>query len=251
MTRPVSRLPSRILTALASVAVLMTMSVPVAAGPGRHIKLDLALQAWKSRSGSPDQPQRVIVHLKAGARAGFVQRMKTRGGQVRSEHPFLEDVTLDVPRRGLQSLEDDDDIESISIDAPITPHARAAPTGAVLRSTLGLVERAHRQRRRGCGDRFGHFELERVWQPHHGVLRLHRRFRPSRPAPKDPYGHGTHVAGLIAASGSPSGNLYPGVAPVPNLIGLRVLDNQGQGYTSTVIAAIEFATANRRRSAST
>ena len=111
MTRPVLRLPSRVLTVLASLAVLMTMSVPVAAGPGRHIKLDRALQAWKARSGGPDQPQRVIVHLKAGARAGFIQRMKTHGAQLRTEHPFLEDVTIDVPRRVLQSLEDDDDIE--------------------------------------------------------------------------------------------------------------------------------------------
>ena len=139
MIRPVLRLPSRVLTVLAALAVLLTMSVPVFAGTGRHIKLDLALQAWKSRSGGSDQQQRVIVHLKAGARAGFVQRLKSRGAQLRREHAFLEDVTIDVPRRGLQSLEDDDDIESISIDAPITPHATVAPTGAVLRSTLGLV----------------------------------------------------------------------------------------------------------------
>ena len=139
MTRPVHRLPSRVLTVLAALAVLLTMSVPAFAGPGRHIKLDLALQAWKSRSNGSDQQQRVIVHLKAGARAGFVQRMKSRGNQLRGEHPFLEDVTIEIPRRGLQSLEDDDDIESISIDAPITPHASVAPTGAVLRGTLGLV----------------------------------------------------------------------------------------------------------------
>ena len=139
MTRPVLRLRSRVLTVLAALAVLLTMSVPAFAAPGRHIKLDLALQAWKSRSGGSDQQQRVIVHLKAGARAGFVQRLKSRGAQLRTEHAFLDDVTVDVPRRVLQSLEDDDDIESIPIDAPVTPHATAAPTGTVLRSTLGLV----------------------------------------------------------------------------------------------------------------
>ena len=39
--------------------------------------------------------------------------------------------------------------------------------------------------------------------------------------------------------------MYPGVATNVNLIGLKVLDANGQGYTSSVISAIEFAVANR------
>ena len=60
----------------------------------------------------------------------------------------------------------------------------------------------------------------------------------------DPYGHGTHVAGLVAGSGA-SGSLYLGVAPAVNLIGLRVLDSTGQGRTSDVIRAIDFAIASK------
>jgi serine protease AprX len=61
----------------------------------------------------------------------------------------------------------------------------------------------------------------------------------------DGYGHGTHVAGLIAGSGQLSLGKYVGIAPKARLIGMKVLNNLGQGYTSDVIAAIEFATANR------
>ena len=57
--------------------------------------------------------------------------------------------------------------------------------------------------------------------------------------PSDAYGHGTHVAGLI-------GSRFVGVAPGIRLVGLRVLDQKGQGRTSDVLRAIEFATANRR-----
>ena len=60
----------------------------------------------------------------------------------------------------------------------------------------------------------------------------------------DAYGHGTHIAGLIAGSGS-SGGSYLGVAPGARLIGLRVLDGTGQGRTSDVIRAIDFATASK------
>ena len=64
-------------------------------------------------------------------------------------------------------------------------------------------------------------------------------------APVDGYGHGTHVAGLVAGSGALSNGQYAGVAPNARLIGLRVLDDSGNGSTSDVIAAIEFATANK------
>ena len=56
--------------------------------------------------------------------------------------------------------------------------------------------------------------------------------------PSDAYGHGTHVAGLAAGG-------YVGVAPAARLVGLRVLDAQGQGTTDNVIRAIEFAIANK------
>jgi serine protease AprX len=63
--------------------------------------------------------------------------------------------------------------------------------------------------------------------------------------PKDGYGHGTHIAGLIAGNGTNSNGKYVGVAMGARLIGLRVLDNQGEGFSSDVIEAIDFATTNK------
>jgi len=62
----------------------------------------------------------------------------------------------------------------------------------------------------------------------------------------DKYGHGTHVAGIIASSGASSEGLgyfrtFQGVAPGANLINLRALDQNGMGSDSTVIAAIQRA----------
>jgi serine protease AprX len=63
----------------------------------------------------------------------------------------------------------------------------------------------------------------------------------------DKYGHGTHVAGLIGGTGASSGLLhgysgtYSGMAPNVNLINLRVLDQNGSGSDSQVIAAIQQA----------
>jgi serine protease AprX len=57
----------------------------------------------------------------------------------------------------------------------------------------------------------------------------------------DDYGHGTHVAGIIAGSGYDSDGRRTGVAPGAKLLGLKVLDGEGNGYVSDVIAAIDYA----------
>jgi subtilisin family serine protease len=57
------------------------------------------------------------------------------------------------------------------------------------------------------------------------------------PDPMDDHGHGTHVAGIIAAESAP----VTGVAPGVRLLAFKVLNAQGRGTTSGVIAAIERA----------
>jgi subtilisin family serine protease len=64
--------------------------------------------------------------------------------------------------------------------------------------------------------------------------------------PSDDYGHGTHVAGIIAGNGFDSDGARSGIAPGASLIGLKVLDAYGQGYISDVIAAIDYAIAVRK-----
>jgi hypothetical protein len=57
--------------------------------------------------------------------------------------------------------------------------------------------------------------------------------------PQDGEGHGTHVAGTIAARINGIGVV--GVAPMVKILPVRVLDNTGSGYTSDVIAGIKWA----------
>ena len=64
-------------------------------------------------------------------------------------------------------------------------------------------------------------------------------------APSDPFGHGTAVAGVIAGMGVMSNYKYVGGAPQASIFNVRVLDENGRGYTSTVIAGIEWVIRHR------
>lgn len=58
----------------------------------------------------------------------------------------------------------------------------------------------------------------------------------------DDNGHGSHVAGIIGAVDNAIGAI--GVAPECSLYALKVLNKSGMGYTSDIIAAIQWAVAN-------
>jgi serine protease AprX len=67
----------------------------------------------------------------------------------------------------------------------------------------------------------------------------------------DSYGHGTHVAGIIAGNGGnrPNGDTlkgnYVGVAPDANLVSVKVADEQGNATLLDVIYGLQFAVDNK------
>lgn len=59
--------------------------------------------------------------------------------------------------------------------------------------------------------------------------------------PDDNNGHGTHVASIAAGSGAASNGKYRGVAPDATILAAKVLDRNGSGRQSDVMAGIEWA----------
>lgn len=64
-----------------------------------------------------------------------------------------------------------------------------------------------------------------------------------RKSGKDDNGHGTHVAGTIAATDNEIGVI--GVAPKANLYAIKVLDRRGSGWLSDVIAGLQWCIDNK------
>lgn len=66
----------------------------------------------------------------------------------------------------------------------------------------------------------------------------------------DLYGHGTHVAGIIAGNswygGPATAGKYMGIAPQANIVSVRVSNATGMAYVSDVINGIDWAIQNRQ-----
>jgi serine protease AprX len=63
----------------------------------------------------------------------------------------------------------------------------------------------------------------------------------------DRYGHGTHVAGLIAGDGAASGGRWPGAAPGASVLPVKVAGWNGATDVSMVLAGLEWIAAHRER----
>ena len=63
--------------------------------------------------------------------------------------------------------------------------------------------------------------------------------------PYDDFGHGTHVAGIVAGNGYDMNGVRSAIAPEAHIISLKALDGEGHGTISMIIAAIDYAVANK------
>ena len=72
----------------------------------------------------------------------------------------------------------------------------------------------------------------------------------SRTTKYDDWGHGTHVAGIIAGNGYDSYGERAGIAPKANIVALKALDSEGKGRISNIIAALDWVVPTARSTTS-
>lgn len=63
----------------------------------------------------------------------------------------------------------------------------------------------------------------------------------------DPYGHGTHIAGICAGSGILSNGKYQGMSPTSTLVIGKVLGDAGEGKIETLLDGIQWCIRNQKK----
>ena len=220
------------------------------AGNSDRIAPELAATLAKARQGSSaNQTINVIVQYKQTPTTEHYARMQNRGAKLHSKLHMINAAAFAVPARALAALADDDDIAFVTLDHPLKgmdDYTDAAMNVSTAWNSgyngLGIGVAVIDS---GIND--SHPDLWDSLEVHSRVV-YRQDFTNASPYVNghyvfDTYGHGTHVAGIIAGNGYRSAGRFAGVAPSVNLIDLRVLDGNGAGTDSMVISAIQQAIA--------
>src|SRR5213594_1098897 len=176
------------------------------------------------------------------------QALKGQRAQVRREMKKLRAMSLRVNRAALQALlKGGAEVESVSYDAPM--QAFQDPSLAPVPVSIDSSgSRAARDRYSVTGTGVTVAIIDSGVQPNPDLpasrIRAFVDFVNGRTQPYDDYGHGTHVAGIIAGNGAQSWGWVTGAAPNANIVSLKVLDGTGGGSTSNVLAALDWVLTN-------
>ena len=242
-------LTRRAIGIVATLLLLTLLSWPAFAA-GRQSRLDAILA---TRSGQPGV-SRVIVRS-TGA-TDVTAKIRAHRGQAGQRLALVNGYVAEVPNDALEALAAADGVAGVHLDRPIgallAPGAGngAGNAGGVSSSALDFTGAGVGVAVIDSGLTSWHDDLARVDA---GRALVGQRvvgfadFTGSTNHVADSYGHGTHVAGIVAGSGHDSDGAFAGVAPGAHLLVLKVLDGQGRGYVSDVIRALDFAVTNRAR----
>jgi serine protease AprX len=220
----------RLLVAAVSLASIFTLATDASAGVRRFKKIDKRLEARALRGSSLNRSQ-VIVTLTNGDLPS-----KFRDFRKFEKFHGINGYVLDLPDSELQNLANLPETAHVHPDAEVRgmDFRTAVTSGSFfVNHDLGLT---------GAGVTVAvldsgiakHDDL-----PYSSVVGFIDMVN-GRTTRYDDYGHGTHVAGIIAGKGKDSGGQMAGTAPGAKLFVIKVLDSHGVGRVSNVIAALDW-----------
>lgn len=195
---------------------------------------------------NPDGTVNVIIQFNQTPKAQHFADLAARGGRMKFSLDRINAVAYRIPVKVLAWLENhpdvayvspdrlnkvasDDDIPAVMDDVARQQFGLDGTGVGIAVIDSGVFNHDDLQNANGTGSRIVYSES----------------FIPGDSTTNDAYGHGTHVAGILAGNGRDSQSGYPvqytGIASNANIINLRVLDSNGMGTDSQVIAAIQRA----------
>src|SRR2546428_1044974 len=204
----------------------------------------------------PDSTVDIIVQFTGVPTETDHQRIREHGAELKKELPVVKGALYSVPARKLEGLSENPRVVYISPDRQV---------GASLDLTAAAVNASVAWQSGFVGKGIGVAVIDSGISNHDDlktVICLNppscTSYTPSS-TPRvdynqdfvgggtdDHYGHGEHVAGIVAGDGIDSScsictRAFRGIAPYANLVNLRVLDQNGQGTDSAVISALHQA----------
>ena len=231
-----------------ALSLVVGLGGPVFAKTNPSEKLDKILKTRVGKGGT----SRVIVTMKRGADVSA--DVRKLGGRLGRKLGLVDGQVAELPNSALRKLADHSAVTGIHVDRPTSGEMNrvAVAVGArAVQSEFGYSGAGVGVAVVDSGTTTWHDDL--TYQGLSSTVRVKNGqrvvafadFVNGRTGQYDDNGHGTHVSGIIAGNGRNSLGARAGIAPEAHLVSLKVLDDRGRGVISNVIAALEWAVANK------
>jgi serine protease AprX len=214
---------------------------------------------------APTAMTRVIVQGRSLDAA--VAAVSANGGQVAAKIDIINAVVADVPQANLARLAKTTGVVRVTLDRPVKLASHSGGNGDedVLYDFPKVVGADRVQDHGNFGQGVTVAFLDTGIDPTFVSLRIgpgtwsdrflayydainNQLYGPTRllRSPRDPNGHGTHVAGIIANSDRDHGD-FRGLAPGVKFVAVRVLDETGTGTYANVLQGLNWIVQNKNR----
>jgi subtilisin len=203
---------------------------PALAGGGRLQGIAL--------TGDPGAMHRVLISFQTPPGEPERARVRELGGRVRHAYRLVPAICAHLPEAGVQAFARRPGVVRIEADGRVRAIDELSNAWGVAHIQSG---EAHARGDTGAGVKVAVIDTG-IDYNHPDISQNYVggwNFVNDDADPMDDYGHGTFVAGIVAAAYNGVGVV--GVAPDVELYALKVLDNTGFGWWSDVIAALQWA----------
>lgn len=222
-----------------SLAILVLMLVPTFA-LSQSVRMSHDLERFSGENAVD-----VIIQYNTVPSQTHFARVQSRGGSLTRDLHAMKAGAFRVPASRLAELANDPNVSYVSLDRPVFGSTLYSNNPDFYDQAV-LVPSSWNQY---DGTGIGIAVIDSGISPNADFgsrIVYNQSFVTGQTSTADAYGHGTHVAGILAgnganSSGSKYSKMFLGIANNANLINLRVLDQNGAGSDSQVIAAIQEA----------
>jgi serine protease AprX len=238
-----------------------TGSIPPGRRASRHTPAVVALAAALLVGAAPahaaDSVARVVVVERAPATHTAERAVRRHGGTVGRALPIAGGFSARVPARSLPALRRDRAVAGLWSDARVSMRSGpdclpgdstcydALPPEAAWPRAVGLDRVPNKFQ--GDGVTVASIDTGVTPTPNLAGRLLARVDLTSERDGIDRFGHGTHMAGVIAGNGTTTLEAYEGAAPEAGLVSVKVAGWDGATDVSTVIAGLQWVVSNRAR----